>query len=140
MFFKLHEEKWAKHIKQIRARTQQICELTCTVLETQAEELYPYSFARHSEPCALFGNGFELKSPSGVQQGDVCGPARFFLQGKSFIWMPQPSQPLKPRSPSNQTTSTPFGRGRSGGKRRRMSEWRPTSNSMPRNASEPSRH
>ena len=27
-------KKGAMHIKQIRARTQQICELTCTVLET----------------------------------------------------------------------------------------------------------
>ena len=37
--------------------------------------LYPYAHACYSSPATLFGNGYELESSCGVQQGDVCGPA-----------------------------------------------------------------
>ena len=39
--------------------------------------LHPYAHAHacYSTPAMLFGNGFELESSCGVQQGDVCGPA-----------------------------------------------------------------
>ena len=48
-------------------------------VQTRVPQLYPYTFACYSEPSILFGDGFELKSSSGVQQGDVCGPALFAI-------------------------------------------------------------
>ena len=41
--------------------------------------LYPYAYACYSTPASLFGNGFELESSCGVQQGDVCGPTLFAI-------------------------------------------------------------
>ena len=41
--------------------------------------LYPYAHACYSTPAFLFGNGFEVQSSCGVQQGDVCGPALFAI-------------------------------------------------------------
>ena len=37
--------------------------------------LYPHAHACYSTPASFFGNGFELESSCGVQQGDVCGPS-----------------------------------------------------------------
>ena len=41
--------------------------------------LYPYAYACYSSAATLLGNGFELESSCGVQQGDVCGPAMFAI-------------------------------------------------------------
>ena len=41
--------------------------------------LLPYAAACYRYPNYLFGDGFDLSSSRGVQQGDVCGPALFAL-------------------------------------------------------------
>ena len=37
------------------------------------------AYACYSLPVTLFGNGFELESSCGIQQGDVCEPAMFAI-------------------------------------------------------------
>ena len=39
--------------------------------------LYPYAAARYQSPSVLIGDGFEVNSSQGVQQGDVCGHLLF---------------------------------------------------------------
>lgn len=48
-------------------------------IKNRAPLLFPYALACYREPSKLFGQGFQLDSSRGVQQGDVCGPALFAI-------------------------------------------------------------